>query len=169
MTTPRKHYPYISHIEFCDSPDKKPGYQVIEEAFGEEPADALRNACGDDVIVIGTNGQADTSTKISFLHTGSQASFSISGFPGNCSALILLNVQTEFEFLISSGRSDFVLDVVHYAKVFAESLGYRFLFLTTTSKSIKELLDTDFKEVISGDNKHSGKHNYFLCCTLEGE
>ena len=98
----------------------------------------------------------------SMLIKSSEYKFVLSEFPGNCSSLILSNIQGSSEL---KQTVEFAIDV-------CKTLHYGALFVSGTSSLMKETLMDGFGFTIVVDglfNPHSSYHNYFLMLSLNNK
>jgi hypothetical protein len=85
------------------------------------------------------------------------ATFYISEFPGNCSALVLHHIQTHWAYPIKD-------EIMKFAIELCEKFDYACLFITTTDMDMVKDLINDYGFVVTSSfvNEHSGSRNYFL-------
>jgi len=97
----------------------------------------------------------------------------LSEFPGNCSSLILSNIQSNF---YDHGISQYMKNNLNVAIEICLALRYGALFVSGTSDHMRNYLIKEYGfEIILGNlmNPHSGSLNYFLVkkfdCTIKEE
>jgi hypothetical protein len=82
----------------------------------------------------------------------------ISEYPGNCSSLILHNVET-----LASFHQSTMKHFLDFAEELGKALGYGALWVTGVNDSAQKFFcDNGFKIVASIHNPHSGRENYFV-------
>ena len=96
------------------------------------------------------------------LNSAGQPRILLSEFPGNCSSLILSNIQNNF---YSSGISQYMKNNLNATIEICLALRYGALFVSGTSRHMSDFLIKEYGfEVILDKlmNPHSGSLNYFL-------
>lgn len=84
----------------------------------------------------------------------------LSEFPGNCSSLILSNVQSGLE-----DYTDTYTKILEAAIEITQVMKYAALFITGTSSTMRKFLEDNYQFKCVVDqlyNPHSGKENFFL-------
>lgn len=105
-----------------------------------------------DLIRIGLHVSSEV--RISF----GDFNFYLQEFPGNCSSLILSNIQDILPYRYSS-----VISLIKIIVDLCERAGYGALFISLTSESvILQMEEFGFKRVYSLLNPHSEKMNTFM-------
>lgn len=111
-----------------------------------------------------TGGYVDASI---ILGNSKQHSFLLSEFPGNCSTLILSNLQ---DVIDTTTYEPDARDAIKCAIELCNVFEYGGLMITGTSQKMMDILVNDFKfNVCIPDlfNPHSDNENYFLIKKLE--
>jgi len=96
------------------------------------------------------------------LNSAGQPRILLSEFPGNCSSLILSNIQNNF---YTSGTSQYMKNNLNAAIEICLALRYGALFVSGTSRLMSDFLIKEYGFEIILDklmNPHSGSFNYFL-------
>jgi hypothetical protein len=94
-------------------------------------------------------------------------SFQLNEFPGNCSSLILHDIQSMHSSYEDGNKS--FMEAIEFSLDIASSLSYGALFVTGTSGNMREtLLARGFEEILGGlFNPHSQRENFFLVKRIE--
>lgn len=84
----------------------------------------------------------------------------LSEFPGNCSSLVLSELQSPFVI----GEIAIVKDFIKASLEISEFLRYGALFVTTTSIELRDFLKSEygFNVVMEMNNPHSGNNNFYM-------
>jgi hypothetical protein len=101
------------------------------------------------------------SSSVTFNSAG-QSRILLSEFPGNCSSLILSNIQSSF---YSAGLTQYIKNNLDCAIEICIALKYGSLFISGTSGYMRKVLIEEYGFKVILDelmNPHSGSLNYFL-------